>query len=96
MKVRLTKVLSRRYRGARWSEEYGSHPGTVWLVAGIGAGCVAGSDRDPIWGPVQGACVMTVLFGPLWLRGCWNRGRSQQPAGRRDAKDGGSEEHRQG
>ena len=70
----MLKPLRRLWRGARWSDEYGSHPGTPALIFLIAAGGLAGIDRDPVWGPLLGAGVMAVLFVPLWLIGCWHRG----------------------
>ena len=70
------RPLRRLWRGARWSHEYGSHPGTVPLLVLVAAGAIAGADRDPVWGPLLGSGVMAALYGPLWLIGCWHRGDS--------------------
>ena len=74
MRRQLTEGIARLWRGAHWSKEYGEHPGTVPLIMMIAAGCVAGADRHPAWGPFLGGGVMAAVFGPLWLVGCWHRG----------------------
>ena len=54
MRRQLTAGIARLWRGAHWSKEYGEHPGTVPLIMMIAAGCVAGADRHPAWGPFLG------------------------------------------
>ena len=85
---RALRPFKRLWRGARWSEYYGSHPGNVPLVVMIVAGGIAGSDRDPVWGPLLGSGVMAALFGPLWLRGCWDRGKLPKGAPKGDTDTG--------
>jgi hypothetical protein len=63
----MTPALRRLWKGARWSERYGSHPGTPVLVMLVTIGGIAGS-----W---PGALVMLLTFGPMWLFGAWERGR---------------------
>ena len=71
---RIRARLKRLWRGARWSEEYGSHPGTPPLLVMIAAGAIAGADRNPLWEPLLGGGLFAALYGPLWLIGCWHRG----------------------
>lgn len=69
----MSKAFKRIIRGARYSEEYGSHPGTPWLIFFIVMGVVAGADSG-ILGALGGAAFMASFFGPMWLIGCWDRG----------------------
>ena len=55
------------WRGACWSDYYGSHPVTPILIGFIFLGAIAGG-----W---VGALIVTAVMGPVWLIGCWERGR---------------------
>ena len=85
----MLRALKRLWTGARWSEEYGHHPGTAPLVVVTAAGAIAGADRHPVWGPLLGSSVIAVLYGPLWLVECWQRGAEQSAAA---AEDGAADE----
>lgn len=63
----MSSFLRRLWRGAGYVEGYGHHPGTWWLVFFMILGVAA---AESWWG---GVC-MAVVFGPLWLVGCWERG----------------------
>ena len=65
--------MRRLIRGARWSKEYGHHPGTPYLSFMVVAGFYAGLQRGWGWG-IAGSGIMLLVFGPIWLMGCWNRG----------------------
>jgi hypothetical protein len=58
--------------GLRWSKECGDHPGTVPLLCLVGLGAAAGG--------FVGALVMTAIYGPMFLWGCWCRGKMVQAA----------------
>ncbi len=62
--------LARLIRGARWSEDFGAHPGTPLLAWLFILGGVAGG-----W---PGALLLPGAFLPLWLVGCW--ARASRPA----------------
>jgi hypothetical protein len=62
----LKKSIKRLVRGCMYSEEYGDHPGTEYLIIlTIFGGIVAG---------FSGALVMFVLNGIPYLMGAWDRG----------------------
>jgi len=67
----MTKILRRLYRGARWSEAYGSHPGWTWVVILPTIGAIAGAGRDRM---LLGFVVMACAIVPVFLVGCWERG----------------------
>lgn len=60
-------MLKRIWRGLHWSEKYGDHPGTPWLIGFVLLGIVAS-------GHLIGGVLMFVLFGPLYLWGAYERG----------------------
>ena len=60
------KTLTRIARGLRWSERYGSHPGTPVICVLVALGAIAGG--------VLGAGIMMLVFGPLYLYGAYERG----------------------
>jgi len=67
-------MINRLVKGAQYSEKYGSHPGTPILIFFVAVGALAGLDKG-IYGVCLGAGTMSVLFGSLWLVGCWHRGK---------------------
>lgn len=67
------KTLARIYRGMRYSEKYGEHPGNVWIICFLLMGAIAGADKD-FFHSLMGAIIMAVIFGPLYLLGCYERG----------------------
>jgi hypothetical protein len=62
----MLRNLSRLYKGLRWSETYGSHPGTWPLLICLLIGGVAGG----WWGLV----IMGLWLVPVYLYGAWERG----------------------
>ena len=60
-------ILSRIWRGIRWSEKYGSHPGNVWMAVMAFLGLVAGG--------VVGSLITVVGFLPIYLIGAYQRGK---------------------
>lgn len=67
------KTLTRIYRGMRYSEKYGEHPGNVWIIVFLLMGAMAGADKGLLHS-LMGACIMAAIFGPLYLIGCYERG----------------------
>ena len=65
--------LNRFIRGARYSEKYGSHPGTPLLLGFTALGALAGADGG-LFGSIGGAVFMFAPIFCLWLVGCWDRG----------------------
>lgn len=61
-------TLRRIYRGARYSERFGSHPGTFYVGFFLCLGFLAGG--------LRGVGVMAAVLVPLWLWGCYERGAS--------------------
>jgi hypothetical protein len=59
-------VIRRVWRGLRYSDTYGSHPGTPWLIGLTFVGAVAGG--------IGGAVIMLAFLGPLYLFGAYERG----------------------
>lgn len=66
--------LKRLIKGARYSDKYGSHPGTIWLINFVSMGAIAGAQSGGLAGSLGGAAFMAVFLLPLWLIGCWERG----------------------
>lgn len=62
----MTESLRRIIRGLRWSERYGSHPGTPTMIVILALGAIAGGFR--------GVALMAIVFVPLYLYGAWERG----------------------
>ena len=67
-------IIHRIVRGARYSEEYGDHPGTAIVLFFIFIGGIAGLARGPL-GILFGAGAMALFFVPIWLWGCYERGK---------------------
>lgn len=65
--------MKRIWRGLHYSDKYGSHPGTPWMIAFPVLGFVAGLDSG-FSRALFGAAVMLVVFGPLYLYGAYMRG----------------------
>lgn len=63
------RIVNRIRRGLRYSEKYGSHPGTAPLVAFVLLGAVAGG--------IIGAGIMLAVFGPFYLLGAYERGQGE-------------------
>ena len=71
-------LIKRLIKGARYSDKYGSHPGTpilcfMLLVGSIG-GALNKNTEDPLIGALMGFAFTLFTVGWLWLIGCWNRG----------------------
>ena len=64
------RLLRRIYQGARWSPDYGSHPGTPIVLLLILSGTLACGWR--------GTVATTVVFGALWCIGAYERGAAAQ------------------
>lgn len=71
----LKKSIKRLVRGCMYSEEYGHHPGTEYLIILIILGFVAGVFRSGLFAGLFGAFVMLVIIGIPYLIGAWDRGK---------------------
>jgi hypothetical protein len=70
------EFITRIRRGAAYSDKYGNHPGTLLFICFVCLGAVAGmSKENPISGPLVGASMILVVLGPVWLYGCYQRGK---------------------
>jgi hypothetical protein len=67
-------VLRTIWRGLHYSDKYGSHPGTPWMVLLPFVGFLAGIERGWRSGLI-GALAMVLIFGPPYLFGAYERGR---------------------
>lgn len=67
-------IFRRLVCGARYSEKYGNHPGTAFLLFFVAVGGLAGLSSGGVSGLVFGSFLMFLFFVPLWLVGCWSRG----------------------
>lgn len=68
-------ILRRIKLGACWSPEHGDHPGTPILLFLIGLGALAGHKGGWL-GALFGASIMAIIFGSMWLVGCYDSGAS--------------------
>jgi hypothetical protein len=66
-------------RGCGYVDGYGSHPGTGILIALVVMGGIAGAQGAGWRGFLFGACMMLLIFGPIYLFGAYDRGRPNQP-----------------
>jgi len=69
----VTRAIRRLVRGMRYSEKYGSHPGTVPLLMFVVLGGLASLSRGWLYG-LCGAGAVLITFGIVYLYGCWERG----------------------
>jgi hypothetical protein len=68
------KILQRIYKGACYSDKYGEHPGWPFVIFLPLLGLVAGS-QNGLSGAFFGFAFFAVLLVPLFLIGCWERGK---------------------
>lgn len=67
------KTFKRIWRGARYLEGYGSHPGNGTFIFMIFFCGVAGIGRGGIWGFIGGAVIGAVVWSIPWMVGCYDR-----------------------
>ena len=63
----MNKTSRQIWRGFRYSDKYGSHPGTPILIGLIIMGIYAGG-----W---IGGSIMTLIFGSVYVYGAYERGK---------------------
>jgi len=68
------KFIKRLYKGACYSNKYGSHPGLPFMVFLPLLGAVAGSEHGPM-DALYGFLFMFFAFFPFFLMGCYGRGK---------------------
>ncbi len=69
-------ALRQIIRGCGTLPHVGEHPGTLYVVALIGAGAYAGATRSgSVLGALVGAAIVGVVILPMYLYGAYERAR---------------------
>ena len=72
------KTLKRIWRGARYLEGYGYHPGTGTLfITALMCG-IAGTQRGGLAGFIGGFVIGLALMSLPWMVGCYDRAMSYE------------------
>ena len=72
----MIQTIRRTIKGMGYLDSCGDHPGTALLIAFLLMGGVAGLNRtNDVWGFAKGAGFMGVFIAPLYLSGCYYRGK---------------------
>lgn len=75
MSEKLTEAITRTVRGCGELPGYGGHPGSAFLGFLVVVGAFAGAQRGSWLGAALGAGAMIAVFGPMYLRGAYERAR---------------------
>jgi hypothetical protein len=72
----MIQTIRRTIKGMGYLDSCGDHPGTALLIAFLLMGGLAGLNKsNDIRGFASGAGLMGILVAPLYLSGCYERGK---------------------
>lgn len=68
-------LIRQTIRGCGTLPHVGEHPGTIYVIAFVGAGIVAGLMKfpNPVIGAIGGGSIAAVVFLPMYLAGAYSR-----------------------
>lgn len=70
----MRRIIRQIIRGCGDLPYVGDHPGTIWIIAFIFMGGMAGASGG-LWGFLGGAVFSAIFFGPLYLYGAYERAK---------------------
>ena len=72
----MIQIIRRTIKGMGYLDSCGDHPGTALLIAFILMGGIAGLNQsNDMMGFATGAGIMGAFVAPLYLSGCYERGK---------------------
>jgi len=71
----MNKTIRRIIKEMGYLDSCGYHPGTGILIAFLLMGGIAGAKNNNPWSFVTGAGIMGLLISPMYLIGCYERGK---------------------
>jgi hypothetical protein len=74
----MIQTIRRTFKGMCYLDSCGYHPGTGVLICFILMGGIAGARNNDVWGFVKGAGIMGGFIAPIYLMGCYDRGKIEE------------------
>lgn len=75
----MIQTIRRTIKGMGYLDSCGYHPGTGIVIAFLLMGGIATTNKDNyILSFATGAGIMSVLIAPLYLSGCYDRGKIEE------------------